>query len=122
MKTEDQGGHAVREAHRDHAEWTALVEREPHQGDVMKRVAELAYRDREEEAAKVAAVEEGECTALYREIVVGGRHSRGAIQTSRKIFSGRAQLEDRPRFRGLGEAKKCLDAGQTGAAFEPGNR
>ena len=53
VQAEDDRGDAVREPHGDHPERPADVEREPHQRDVVQRVAELARGDGEVEAAEV---------------------------------------------------------------------
>ena len=45
VEPEDECRHAVGEADGDHAERPAGDEREPHEGDVLERVAELADRD-----------------------------------------------------------------------------
>jgi hypothetical protein len=52
VEAEDKGGHAVGETHGDYAERTAGLQRDPHQRDVVERVAELAGRDREEGSRK----------------------------------------------------------------------
>ena len=58
VQPEEERGHAVGEPNRDHAERPARDEREPHERDVLERVAELADRDRRVRPPKVAAPEE----------------------------------------------------------------
>jgi hypothetical protein len=58
VQPEDERRDAVREPNGDHPERAGRLEREPHQRDVVQRVAELAGCDREVQAAKVAAPEE----------------------------------------------------------------
>ncbi len=50
---------AVGEPHRDHPERAAGLQREPHQRDVVQRIAELADRDRREQRREVAPPEQG---------------------------------------------------------------
>ena len=62
VEAERERRHAVCEPHRDDAERASRDEREPHERDVVQRVAELAGGDGDEEAAEVAAVaEQVEC-------------------------------------------------------------
>ena len=67
MKAEEERRDAVREPHRDDAEWAGRVQRDPHQGDVVEHVAELTGRDREEEVAEVLP-------AQKRDRALAGRH------------------------------------------------
>ena len=58
VEAEDDRRDAVRQPDRDHAERPARVEREPHQRDVVQRVAELARRYCEVEPAEVGPAQE----------------------------------------------------------------
>ena len=69
VQPEDERRDAVREAHREHAERPAGLEGEPHQGDVLERVAELARRYRDVHAPEVAPAQERERPARRRERV-----------------------------------------------------
>ena len=60
VQAEDERGEAVGEPHGDDAERPAVLEREPHQRDVVERVAELADRDGGEERPEVAPPQERE--------------------------------------------------------------
>ena len=64
MQPEDDRRDAVGEPDGDDAERAAGVEREPHQRDVVERVAELARRDREEEAAEVRPAQQRQGAGL----------------------------------------------------------
>jgi hypothetical protein len=57
VQAEDERRDAVGQTHRDDAERPAGVEREPHQCDVVERVAELAGRNREIEPPEVGPPE-----------------------------------------------------------------
>ena len=61
VQAEEERRDAVGQAHRDHAAGAADVEREPHQGDVVERVAELARGDGEIHAPEVAAAQQVDC-------------------------------------------------------------
>ncbi len=63
MQPEDERGDAVGESYGDHAERAARLEREPHQRDVVQRVAELARRDRQVEAAEVGPAQQRQRTS-----------------------------------------------------------
>jgi len=56
VEAEDERRDAVGEPHRHHAEGSARLEGEPHQRDVVERVAELADRDGDIEATEVATL------------------------------------------------------------------
>ena len=58
MQAEDDGRDTVREPNRDHAKRAAGVEGEPHQRDVLQRVAQFARRHGDVEPAEVGAAEE----------------------------------------------------------------
>ena len=60
MQAEQEGRHAVGDPDGDDAERAALLEADPHQRDVVERVAELAHRDGEVERAEVRAAQEPE--------------------------------------------------------------
>jgi hypothetical protein len=60
MQSKDEGRQAVGQLHGDHAERSAAVEGEPHQRDVVERVAGLARRDGAEEEPEVPAPQEPE--------------------------------------------------------------
>ena len=60
VQPEDEGRQAVGQPHGHDAERTAAVEGEPHQGDVVERVADLARRDGAEEEPEVTAPQEPE--------------------------------------------------------------
>jgi len=58
VQAEDERRNAVREPHGDDPQRPAGVEREPHQRDVVERIAELARRDREVQPPEVGAAQE----------------------------------------------------------------
>jgi hypothetical protein len=60
VEAECEGGDAVREPDRDHAERAAGRQGEPHQRDVLEGVAELARGNREVHAAEIAPAQEAE--------------------------------------------------------------
>jgi hypothetical protein len=60
VEAEQERRHAVGEADSDDAERAACLEREPHQRDVVERVAELARRDGQVRPTEVALPEERE--------------------------------------------------------------
>ena len=66
VQAEDERRQAVGEPDGDDAERAAALEREPHQRDVVERVAELADRDGEEQVAEVAPPQEREATRPAR--------------------------------------------------------
>ena len=78
MQPEEERGHAVGEPHRDHSSGTADVEREPHQRDVVERVAELARGDGEVHPSEVRAVEQ----------VERARRGRRRLQLTRNVEDG----------------------------------
>ena len=83
-------GDAVGEPDGDDAERAARVEREPHQRDVVKRVAELARRDREVEPPEVGTAQKSE-GAL-------GRRRRG-LELARDVEDG---IRHAAEYSGLG--------------------
>ena len=83
MQAEDERGHAVGEPYCNDAEWPAGVEREPHQGDVVQRVAQFARRDGQVDVTKVAAPEQADCFAWDRGAETGSSSS-GIAVTGRK--------------------------------------
>ena len=68
MQAEDDRGDAVGETDGDDAERTTGVEREPHERDVVQRVAELACNHGEVQVTEVGAAKESKrrCRRLGR--------------------------------------------------------
>ena len=66
MQAEENRRDAVREADGHHTEGAAGVEREPHERDVVQRVAELAGGDGQEQTAKVWPAEQPERAVASR--------------------------------------------------------
>ena len=69
MEPENQRRDAVGEPHREDPERPAGLEGEPHEGDVLEGVPELARRDRHVDAPEVAPAQQRECAAGRRESV-----------------------------------------------------
>ena len=78
MQPEEERGDAVGEPDGDDAERPARVEREPHQRDVVERVAELARRDGEEEPPEVGSAQQARARAAADG---AGSSSRGTSKT-----------------------------------------
>lgn len=66
VQAEDERGDAVGESDRDDAERPARIEREPHQRDVVQRVAELARGDGEIHVPEFVPPEQLECASGTR--------------------------------------------------------
>jgi hypothetical protein len=60
VEPEQQRRDAVRKPHGDDAERPACLQRDPHQRDVVEGVAELAGRDRQEQAPEVGPSQEAQ--------------------------------------------------------------
>ena len=85
MQAEEKGGDAVGQAHGDDAERAARLQRHPHEGDVVERIAELARGDGEKQVPEVVPAQEPqrprrragrELEALFRQRGDGVGHRR----------------------------------------------
>jgi hypothetical protein len=90
VQAEQQRRDAVGEAHDHDPERPTVQQREPHDGDVVKRVAELADRNREIEAAEIMSAQEVE--AHLKEIHHGGTETR-RMPTCARRSSGRTKID-----------------------------
>jgi hypothetical protein len=77
VQAEDERRQAVGESNREHAARPAGLEGEPHQRDVLERVAELARRHRDVDAAEVAPAQQLERAPRRRERVDPRLFGRG---------------------------------------------
>ena len=92
VQPEDERGDAVGEPYGDDPERPAGVEREPHQRDVVQRVAELAGGDREVEPPEVAAPEKVQSLAVGG--AAPGSSSRGMSRTGSDISNSESADQD----------------------------
>ncbi len=106
VQAEYASGHAVREPDRNDAERTAGIECEPHQGDVMQRISDLACCDREVQAAEVVSPEQSEGARRARrcrsQLVGDRRHGIGhgvILPEPRQLDSPRDRYGDADRRR-----------------------
>ena len=102
VEAEDKRRHAVREADGDDAQGATGVEGEPHEGDVVQRVAELARCDCEVEVAKVVPAQQRERPRRprrQRAQLVGECRDRIAHADLERPGSGGARSCRKPRWR-----------------------
>jgi hypothetical protein len=77
VEPEDDGRNAVGEADRDHTERATRDEGEPHESDVLERVAELADRNRSVRAPKITPPKERERGLRSRRVFRANRRDLG---------------------------------------------